>query len=905
MADPRKRGPRARPRRSGIPSVIASTRLVDTAAARAAAAARHERRTGAVLELDLDKCRLNFGATNSFGTCPATGTPCYNTFGTCKAKANYRRGTYTWRFCSRGMRIPAGEPLRPYIEGLSLAPAEIDMAKGLAIRSRISIALRDEPDSDVEDDPYALTTRGGYALSFDGADDRVTIPDGLIGPLTTGSLEAWFQTTSHGVIFGVTDLAYPAVPSGWVPQLYVGTDGILRGVFWNSTAELVASVAAVNDGVRHHAVITANGGSYSLYLDGALVDTKVHTVVGFGTKNYIGLGYDLFWPAGTGWHFFNGIIDGCRIYSRELSAPEIADRYLLGKYAGESGLVAHWKFDEGTGVTAADASGNANHGTLVNGPIWVPGLAPIPPAQGTYWTRLLARTKNYAGRAARVKRGFVTEPWSWDTFQTEHYIIESIKGPDGQGRFRVELSDTIRLLDSVQIPSATDGKLAGDLLAVSNTGTAQAGSTAGSIKLAAAASTADDFYNGQEVLILQNTGAGQRRVISDYVGATRVATISPDWAVTPDATSTYEVVPLSLTLDAGKGVKYPDPAGTGRREFVKIDDEVIAYTAKAGDVLSWPDGTYRAQGGTARADHKQNAGVQLCEAFINQTPIAAIRRILNKGMISDELTDLAGLEAEADDWLSGVVLNVFITTPETASSVLQDLLFDLNLFAWWDPVSRLIRFKANMPAIASSISLLTDDELIGGATQAEPMDAERITRAAIYYNPRSATLNLKEAKNFTRGEIAIDTDAESPDEYGDVRQETRYSRWLTSGNGLFAGARVARLVGRRRNAPLKLKFQLDPRNEVQLGDLVDVTSRAIVGPTGAPVPTRMRITKKQDAIGHLVLEARTTNLGKRYFFIGPPGLPDYADASEAQRQYGFICDANGLMSDGTKGYVIA
>ena len=38
-----------------------------------------------------------------------------------------------------------------------------------------------------------------------------------------------------------------------------------------------------------------------------------------------------------------------------------------------SGLVGHWKFDEGTGSTACDSSGNGNSGTLVNGPLWTTG----------------------------------------------------------------------------------------------------------------------------------------------------------------------------------------------------------------------------------------------------------------------------------------------------------------------------------------------------------------------------------------------------------------------------------------------------------------------------------------------------------------------------------------------------
>jgi hypothetical protein len=36
-------------------------------------------------------------------------------------------------------------------------------------------------------------------------------------------------------------------------------------------------------------------------------------------------------------------------------------------------LVGYWRLDEGSGTTAADASGNSNHGTLVGGPSWSAG----------------------------------------------------------------------------------------------------------------------------------------------------------------------------------------------------------------------------------------------------------------------------------------------------------------------------------------------------------------------------------------------------------------------------------------------------------------------------------------------------------------------------------------------------
>jgi hypothetical protein len=43
-------------------------------------------------------------------------------------------------------------------------------------------------------------------------------------------------------------------------------------------------------------------------------------------------------------------------------------------YAGpESGLIAYWKFDDGSGTSAADSSGNGHTGTLYGGPTWTAG----------------------------------------------------------------------------------------------------------------------------------------------------------------------------------------------------------------------------------------------------------------------------------------------------------------------------------------------------------------------------------------------------------------------------------------------------------------------------------------------------------------------------------------------------
>lgn len=72
-------------------------------------------------------------------------------------------------------------------------------------------------------------------------------------------------------------------------------------------------------------------------------------------------------------------------------------------------------------------------------------------------------------------------------------------------------------------------------------GTAQAGA-AGSITLAAGASSTSDFYYGSKILVTSGTGALQdARTIVAYDGTTKIATVYPNWTVAPDVTSVYEI----------------------------------------------------------------------------------------------------------------------------------------------------------------------------------------------------------------------------------------------------------------------------------------------------------------------------------------------------------------------------
>jgi hypothetical protein len=92
------------------------------------------------------------------------------------------------------------------------------------------------------------------------------------------------------------------------------------------------------------------------------------------------------------------------------------------------------------------------------------------------------------------------------------------------------------------------------------TGTAQAGSTANTIKLAAGASAVNGFYNRKMIVITGGTGRlGDALPCMGYVGATKIATVEGKWVTTPDVTTTYAIYtvlssePLIGRAQAGGG----------------------------------------------------------------------------------------------------------------------------------------------------------------------------------------------------------------------------------------------------------------------------------------------------------------------------------------------------------------
>ncbi len=221
--------------------------------------------------------------------------------------------------------------------------------------------------------PGALAQTGwGNALSFDGLDDYVQAGN---VPLTNASftLEAWARRDSAGTMDFILGQGSPSTSMG----LHFGFHGVLTVsnmfVFGFYNDDLFTT-NRYTDTNWHHWAGTYNAGNKArcIYRDGILVASNT------ATANYQGSGSLFFGRDAWGTSgMFRGSIDDVRIWNVARTAEEIKQHVNQPLSGTESNLVAYWKFDEGSGASAQDATTNSCDGTLVNGPQWTPSTIPL------------------------------------------------------------------------------------------------------------------------------------------------------------------------------------------------------------------------------------------------------------------------------------------------------------------------------------------------------------------------------------------------------------------------------------------------------------------------------------------------------------------------------------------------
>ena len=163
--------------------------------------------------------------------------------------------------------------------------------------------------------------RFGRAVSFDGVNDQVAVPDSASLDLTDEmTLEAWVRPTSANA--GWRTVVMKEQADDLVYGLYAAATGFRPSghVFVGGDDERVQAPSALPANQWSHLATTYDGSALRIYVNGSLADTFATTGVMTASSGTLRIGGNTIWD-----EWFDGSIDEIRVYERALTGDEIQD----------------------------------------------------------------------------------------------------------------------------------------------------------------------------------------------------------------------------------------------------------------------------------------------------------------------------------------------------------------------------------------------------------------------------------------------------------------------------------------------------------------------------------------------------------------------------------------------------
>ncbi|MGX5684918.1 endo-beta-N-acetylglucosaminidase H [Chryseobacterium cucumeris] len=200
------------------------------------------------------------------------------------------------------------------------------------------------------------TPTGSYALSLDGSTES-----GAAGSMNLSgsalSFEGWIKPSSFKSASPyISSIMGTEVSDSNSAFLRLGDASLANNklqfvVSINNVQQKLASATALNANTWYHVAATYDGSNMKIYINGVLDATKAQT----GSVNSTGA-FNVGYLYNTSRNF-NGKIDEVRVWKRALSQTEISQN-MCNVSVPATSLAAYWKFNEGSGSTVQDTSGN-------------------------------------------------------------------------------------------------------------------------------------------------------------------------------------------------------------------------------------------------------------------------------------------------------------------------------------------------------------------------------------------------------------------------------------------------------------------------------------------------------------------------------------------------------------------
>jgi PKD repeat protein len=168
------------------------------------------------------------------------------------------------------------------------------------------------------------------ASRFNGSSTGIAATQTTQAAPKTFTVEAWFKTTTTrgGKIVGFGN-ARTGSSTTYDRHVYMDASGKLVFGVNNGAQRVLQTTAAFNDGRWHHVAGTLSPSGQAFYVDGVLVGSKADVIAANAYTGYWRVGGDATGVTGLN-NWFSGDIDEVAVYSRALTAQELAEHHRFG-----------------------------------------------------------------------------------------------------------------------------------------------------------------------------------------------------------------------------------------------------------------------------------------------------------------------------------------------------------------------------------------------------------------------------------------------------------------------------------------------------------------------------------------------------------------------------------------------
>lgn len=275
--------------------------------------------------------------------------------------------------------------------------------------------------------------------------------------------------------------------------------------------------------------------------------------------------------------------------------------------------------------------------------------------------------------------------------------------------------------------------------------------------------------------------------------------------------------------------------------------EIVSFT-RSGNTLTLT----RAQKNTTGVAHDSGTRAQLCLAYDGDDPAEIIADLLeNHADVPTEFIPLPSWLEETQAHFRRL-LTGFIAEPTGVNDLVSEICQQGALAIWWDDVDQRIRLQV-LRAISTEAERFTSSNSwdLGSKEQA----AKRLSRVWVYYGQISPLGQQDDPSNYRATEAIIDTDAE--DDYGVMKVEKIYSRWIPFGGSSIAARLGAIMLAQYRDPPRRFTFKAARHTAASPtpGEGCRVQHTVLQIDTGAADDVPVQLTRVRQLAGHFEIEA--------------------------------------------------